>query len=316
MASGINLKCFKATWNGVNEKGELPSRLKLFDWGINKTNQGDFIVDEGTHRVFSENQTKLARNSVAIDFNHNTVEGTAAFLAAAGSPEIAGYGVPISIFGQGIFLEKIDTTPSGISKAADYKDLSPAPLTDKDNRVIGLHSVALTPTGSMDGLTLEASAQRALSASCASLSVPETQTNKSMATETETVVKPLSADDITKLFEAQLKPLTAQILKLEGDLDTRAKAMEKTERETVIAQAATQGKVIPLSAATLEVMPLAQVKELIAALKPNVVPLSPKLRVLNADMTKVEKKTMRDSADAINQQIEKQYGASFLNIRN
>src|SRR4051812_6047952 len=106
-ADEINLKCFKATWSGVDASGHLPNRLKVFGWGVNKSNQGDFLVDEGTHRVFQENQTKLARQIVAIDFNHNTVEGTPAFLAAAGSPEIAGYGAPVCIFGQGIFVEKI-----------------------------------------------------------------------------------------------------------------------------------------------------------------------------------------------------------------
>ena len=100
MARVIKLKTFKATLNGVSESGELPSRLKLFDWGVNKTNQGDFIVDEGTLKVFAANQDALARTTVQVDFNHNTVEGTPAYLAAAGSPEIGGYGVPVVISGK------------------------------------------------------------------------------------------------------------------------------------------------------------------------------------------------------------------------
>ena len=172
MARVIRLKTFKATLNGVSETGELPGRLKLFDWGVNKTNQGDFIVDEGTVAVSAANQDKLQRQTVQVDFNHNTVEGTAAYDAAKGAPEMAGYGVPIVIPLQGIFLEAVETTPSGLAKAADYKDLSPAPLVDASNRVIGLHSVALVPAGATEGLTIESAALKALSASLKTLAVP------------------------------------------------------------------------------------------------------------------------------------------------
>ena len=145
MAKRITLKCFSARYGGVTENGELPSRLKLFDWGTNKTNKGDFIVDDRTHACFAENQEAMSRQTIQVDFNHNTVEGSPAYLAAKGSPEIAGYGVPVCVRGKGIFLEKIDTTPHGVDKAADYKDLSPAPLATDDGLVVGLHSVALVP---------------------------------------------------------------------------------------------------------------------------------------------------------------------------
>jgi phage I-like protein len=173
--ASISLKCFKATLNGVSDKGELPSRLKLFDWGTNKTNQGNFIVDDRTFACFAENQDKMMRQTVQVDFNHNTVDGTPAFMAAKGSPEIAGYGVPVCIRGKGIFLEGIDTTPSGMEKAADYRDLSPAPLATDDGLVVGLHSVALVPAGSTEGLTLEGAALKALSSSLnlKTLSVPD-----------------------------------------------------------------------------------------------------------------------------------------------
>ena len=172
MARVIRLKTFKATLNGVSETGELPGRLKLFDWGVNKTSEGDFLVDEGSLAVFAANQNRLQRQQVQVDFNHNTVEGTAAYLAAKGSPEMAGYGIPVIVHGEGIFLEGVETTPSGLSKSADYKDLSPAPLVDSSNRVIGLHSVALVPAGATEGLTIESAALKALSASLKTLAVP------------------------------------------------------------------------------------------------------------------------------------------------
>ena len=250
MARVIKLKTFKATLNGVSESGELPSRLKLFDWGVNKTNQGDFIVDEGTLKVFAANQDSLARTTVQVDFNHNTVEGTPAYLAAAGSPEMAGYGVPVCIHGKGIFLEGVETTPSGQKKAADYKDLSPAPLVDASNRVIGLHSVALTPTGSTEGLTIESAALKALSASIKTLAVPdsklmgekpkvnayhgtESPTNSEIMDETKKAVLTALGGDEDMSYEDVCEKLKAHFAKSggkKGPLDSPAPGTEIIER--------------------------------------------------------------------------------------
>lgn len=184
MARAI-IRTLKASYNGVKEDGTLPERLKLFNWGVNKSNQGDFIVDELSAKVFEDNQRIFGRETVPVDFNHNTVPDTEAFKAAAGSPAIAGYGRPVVIPNEGLFLENVDTTKSGIEKARDYKDLSPAPAVDKDTgRVIGLHSVALVPAGSVYDLTIETAAEnagkpiRTLSAALKTLSVPESKITK------------------------------------------------------------------------------------------------------------------------------------------
>lgn len=174
-AKSITLKTFRASELEAQAGGHLAKRFKLFNWGLNKTNQGDFTVDDETLRVFEGNQTKLARNKIQVDFNHNTVPGTPAYEAAKGSPEIAGYGVPVVVKGEGIFLEGIETTPSGIAKSRDYLDLSPSPLVDEQGRVLALHSVALCPAGSVEGLTVEAAAMKALSADIITLTVPETK---------------------------------------------------------------------------------------------------------------------------------------------
>lgn len=371
----INLRCFKAVWNGVNDKGHLPERLKLFNWGVNKTNQGDFLVDEGTLECFSANQNRLARQTIAVDFNHNTVEGTDAYKAACGSPEIAGYGVPIVVKGEGIFLEGISTTPSGAKKAGDYLDLSPSPMVDEaSGRVLALHSVALTPTGSTEGLTLESAAQKALSATLKTLSMPtaslatSNQSNtpnayklandtiyKSMNEEhmkmlqdfmaspsqegydaicaklkpmfsmkggkqgplnspiagTEIITNPLSADDVKALLAGELKTLTASITDLKGQLDGEKAKLDEQERARIIAQASTEGKVIPLSADTIKTLTTPALRELCAGLKPNVVSMSARVRTLDAG-AKPEKKTRADAAAAIEASIRSQYGESML----
>jgi len=265
----IRLKTFKATLNGVSATGELPTRLKLFDWGSNKTSQGDFLVDEGTVAVFAANQGRLQRQTVAVDFNHNTVEDTPAYLAAKGSPEIAGYGVPVIIPGQGIFLEKTETTPSGLKLAADYKDLSPAPLVDSDNRVIGLHSVALVPAGATEGLTIESAALKALSASLKTLAVPptklmgekpkvnayangESENNTGIMEETKKAVLTALGGDEDMSYEdvcAKLKPMFSKSGGNGGPLNSPAPGTEIVERCLTAALPAALGAAIaPLTA--------------------------------------------------------------------
>lgn len=170
--SSVSLKFLRAAFNGVNDNGELPERIKIFDWGTNKTNQGDVTVNETTLECFSGNQRRLARETIHIDFNHNTVPGTEAYQADKEPRATAGYGVPIVIKGKGMFVEAIETTPTGVKSAADYKDLSPAPFVDDKGTVVGLHSVALCQAGSTEGLTLCDAAQKALSAELKSLAMP------------------------------------------------------------------------------------------------------------------------------------------------
>lgn len=162
----------KMDFNGVDPVKGLPERLKIFNWGRNETLKGPVIVDKDSLGVFEANQKRLGRETCPIDFQHGTVEGTEAWKAANGNPDIAGYFRPRIVEGEGLFLENVSTTPTGLLKAADFKDLSPTPLVDeKTGRLIGLHSVALTPTGAVDGLTIESAALKAMSATFKTLSV-------------------------------------------------------------------------------------------------------------------------------------------------
>lgn len=377
MASNISLKTFKANFNGVNEKGELPDRLKILNWGVNKTNQGDITVDETTFSCFASNQAKLGRDTIPIDFNHNSVPGTEAYLAAKGSPNLAGYSVPIVIQGQGLYLEKVETTKSGMALAADYKDLSPAPLVDDKGIVIGLHSVALCPAGSVDGLTLSDAALKALSAELKILSVPDTtlqtdnskglpkayagtqEKNKIMNDEMFSLIKkhldmpehctyedvmeklkatpgkgkrgplddaaPGSTNDIKgwednadkanagmamlkkmeadfkAQLDATLKPLSAELTKVKGEMEDARKAVEKQQRDALISQATKDGKVIPLSAEMIDKTSYELLTNIVSNLKP-VVPLTSKVRILSAD-AKPAKRTLNDAAEAIQRQI-------------
>lgn len=142
-----------AVSNGGLTSEALPTRIKVLSWGRNDTLKGPVIVDETTAHVFNENQKKIGRDRAPIDFDHNTVRGTPAHKDLNGNPPVIfGYGTPTVIPGDGIWFENIQWTPDGEKNARNFIDLSPTPLMDEANRVLAIHSCALTPAGAVDGL--------------------------------------------------------------------------------------------------------------------------------------------------------------------
>lgn len=165
MARNIKLKTFQVSTNGVDLKTGLPNRLKLMDWGENTLNTGEKVrIDQNSANVFASNQKLMGRETVPIDYEHSTVPGTPAYERSKPSDPLAGYGRPVVIPGQGLFLESVETTPHGVINAPNFKDISPTPLVDESGSVVGMHSMALTVAGAVDGLTLSDAAMKALSA--------------------------------------------------------------------------------------------------------------------------------------------------------
>jgi len=137
--------------NGALLSRELPKRLKVASWGTNTSTKGPFTVTESTAQIMPVLQREMGYDRVGIDFNHNSVPGSPHF-----QPEprhMAGYGTPAVIPGDGVYLEDIIWTPKGEEFARSYHDLSPTIIKDNRKSVVFLHSVALTPQGSVDGLT-------------------------------------------------------------------------------------------------------------------------------------------------------------------
>ena len=166
VARSIALKTFQVSTNGVDLKTGLPTRLKLLSWGKNRLNTGEDVeVNEVSAKVFANNQRTMGRETVPIDYEHSTVPGTPAFERSKASDPVAGNGRPVVIPGEGLFIEGVETSPDGLKNAANFKDLSPAPLVE-NGVVVGMHSLALTHAGAVEGLTLSDAAIQALSANC------------------------------------------------------------------------------------------------------------------------------------------------------
>jgi len=149
----VILKAFNAKINNnALAEDKLPKKLKVLGWGTNETNDGNVILNEESMLNFDEYQRKAGRDkSVALDFDHNTVSGSKAFVM--GAPKyIAAYGDPVIVKGDGLYLTNIQWTDTGKKMASNYKDLSPAAVLNDRGVIMGLDSVALTPHGAVRDL--------------------------------------------------------------------------------------------------------------------------------------------------------------------
>ena len=149
----MRLFSFNSLANKVGDGTDLPSRIKIFNWGVNKTLKGDVIVNDKTAKVLTANQKAIGRDTIVLDFEHNTVPKTPEYERTKEPRPVAGHCVAEVVMGDGVYLSMTDWTAYGQSDAKNFKDLSPAPYVDDDGVLIGLHSVALTQTGAVFDLT-------------------------------------------------------------------------------------------------------------------------------------------------------------------
>jgi len=274
---------------GAFASKELPARIRIFKWGVNQTaTQGNFIVDETTLNSLAANQAAYGFEEIALDYNHNSLPGHPNY--QPDPRKVAGYGGLEVIKGEGIFMTALSYTPSGKENALEYRDLSPAPVRDDNGSVIFIHSVALTPNGETKGLNFSVDATKALSAAKAQNSK---QTNKNTdmdykkllclmlgldpasATDTEIEAaatkfgkqektepehkdpekpegekpkgdKPTEGDKKIEALSTEVANLAKIILGFTNKEDSR-------ERESILADAMREGKVVPLSVKDLPI---------------------------------------------------------------
>lgn len=130
----------------------MPKRLRLLKWGVNATTEGDVVVNEATLAGFAAWQRKEGREEVALDFEHNTVEGTPEYARSQEPRPVAAFGKPVVVSGDGLYLENLSWTETGKANFGHYADLSAAPWLDGNRVVVGLHSGALCRAGAAYGI--------------------------------------------------------------------------------------------------------------------------------------------------------------------
>jgi len=189
------LVALKAISNGALSGASLPQRIKLLNWGRNESVKGPILVDAQSLAAMGVNQARLGYDRIALDYEHNTVDGSPEFARTREPRDVAGYGVPKIISGDGLYLEDITWTASGLANARNYADLSPTPALDHDGRVTFLHSVGLVRNGAVFGLSF--------------FSAPQ-------STRTATSMTP---EQIAAAIAAALKPLTDTLITLSADME-------------------------------------------------------------------------------------------------
>jgi phage I-like protein len=295
-----NLVALKISNGGLTD-GELPSRLKLLNWGANATVKGVVKVGPQTQADLAANQKTLGFDRVALDFDHQTVPGSDTF--KEDPVKVAAYGTPVVIPNDGLYLENIEWTPAGREYAVNYHDLSPTVRLNASGEVTFIHSAALCRQGAVEDfhfynvpLNPQASTSmpdpdptnstvdyRALLVSLLGglgVTLPDGASDADIATAVDQYkAPPVAAKDpkddkkpappAAGAADPGVQALAARLDRIEGKADQDAK-------EALIALSAQQGKAIPLTAAEIKLTPLSVLASLAAKLPAGTVPLNPR----------------------------------------
>ena len=261
---------------------DLPKRLLVGKWGVNKSVNGDYVVNETTVRDLPKNLHAVNFDTVDLDFEHNTVPGSATFKAEKEPRKRAAHGPLEVVPGEGIYLHTADRwTPEGsdAAKGGHFSDLSPAIIINKANEVVFVHSVALARHGATDDLPLQLNSGDPL----LSLFSDETSTTPAMLDYKKLLLSVLDLPDtatdtaITDAVKKEasepdnaVKTMAADLTKLAGEIALLKTAGEKSQRESIAARALAAGKIIPQSAME---MPLDAFEKLVSELPADQVPL-------------------------------------------
>jgi phage I-like protein len=316
---------------------ELPTQLVIAKWGKNEGTNGSFTVGSKTAKVLPALQKLLGFDTVALDFEHNTLPGTAAYQADKEPRNVAAHSPLQVVEGVGIVANAIQWTPAGEKSVKEglHPDLSPAIKTDDAGEVVFVHSAALCRQGSVPDLkvfsaadVLSAEQLAAFSAGVARLSTPNPQPSTQMdykklltlllgldanASDADIESACTKFSDTVKTVQAHaatvhsLKALTDRLDKLE-------KSAAASERASLVAQAIAAGKVIP-HGAEIDKLDNASFKAVLDALEAGVVPVSQRtpeavkafsvsvLTSQNSDAVNEVARQMGNSADSL-----KKYG--------
>jgi len=253
----------------------LPERIKILGWGDHQTvNAIAPRISPRTFAVLPQTQARKAWDQVALDYEHNTVPGSRAYKESGEPRDVAAYGTPEVIEGEGLFLTNLVYTPSGRAHAASYIDLSPAVLLDEQTGdVLGLHSCALTRNGAIEGIhffNVEGEDPRGTNHNTGDNMDPE-------AMQKEIAALKAQVAELTAALEASKKPVEtfgAKVTALGDELATfRAEVAEQNaqrDKQVIVERAAAEGKVLGLKPEVLAKFSVDELEEHVKGIKPTV----------------------------------------------
>ena len=128
------------------DAAKLPHRIKILNWGDNPNCHGK-RVNVGPLFAKCLGAATYPYRKVALDFEHNTFPGTAAYKESSEPRPVAGFGTVEVVEGKGVYLTMSAWTPEGERNAVNFADVSAGSVTDKDGNVVAVASVALCRAG-------------------------------------------------------------------------------------------------------------------------------------------------------------------------
>ena len=133
------------------DAAKLPHRIKILNWGDNPNCHGR-RVNVGPLFAKCLGAETYPYRKVALDFEHNTFPGTAAYRESREPRPVEGFGAVEAVEGEGVYITMSGWTPEGKRMASHYADVSAGAVTDGDGNVVAVASVALCRAGAVDGM--------------------------------------------------------------------------------------------------------------------------------------------------------------------
>ena len=279
------------------DAAKLPRRIKVLNWGDNPNSHGK-RVNVGLLFAKCLNAETYPYRKVALDFEHNTFPGTAAYKESKEPRPVAGFGTIEAVEGEGVFITMSSWTPDGEKMAANYADVSAGAVTDDDGNLIAVASVALCRTGAVDGMDfVEAPLSGGISSALSgiinnnqkgnamdykalllkALGLGEDATDEAIqaALAEKFEKKPTEEEQKAALHAIVAKEVAEAFKPIEEKVAALSAAAVAHEKADLIAEAAREGKVIALGADAIGKITVEDLKATIAK-TPVTVPLNAK----------------------------------------
>lgn len=271
------------------DAAKLPRRIKVLNWGDNPNCHGR-RVNVGPLFAKCLSSAVYPYRQVALDFEHNTFPGTAAYKESREPRPVAGFGSIEVVEGRGVYLTMSSWTPEGERMAVNYADVSAGAVTDKDGNVVAVSSVALCRAGAVDGMDfVEAPLSGGVSSALSGIINNNNQEGQAMDFKA-LLIKSLGLGDnatdeaiqaaLAKALErkpdenqearqaamsAAVKAAVAEAVKpIQEQVAALSAAAVAHEKRDLVAEAAREGKVVALSADALAKLSVEDLKATIA----------------------------------------------------
>ena len=278
------------------DAAKLPRRIKVLNWGDNPNCHGK-RVNVGPLFVKCLGADTYPYRKVALDFEHNTFPGTAAYKESKEPRPVAGFGEIEAVEGDGVYLTMSSWTPEGERMAVNYADVSAGAVTDRDGNLVAVASVALCRAGAVEGMDfveapLSGDVSSALSGIINNtqkgrhmdykamllkvLGLPEDAADEAVEAALSAAAKKPTQEEQDAALSAAVEAAVAEAVKpIEEKVAALSASAVEHEKADLVAEAAREGKVVALGADALAKITVEDLKATIAK-TPATVPLSAK----------------------------------------